>query len=144
MDLMTFAAKIKRLQDETAQHLETTGDEGNRREMQGYLRAMEQVGDLIKLARDAVRGSRSVQMTLLEEGSLARVTPCATISASQRIGAPSASACLPASAKSGEKTKCRAASTTPQAWIMRTAMSASEGENRERSASARIMAKDRS
>lgn len=55
MDLTTFATKIKRLQDETAQRLDTTGDEGDRREMQGYLRALEQVSDLIKLARDAAR-----------------------------------------------------------------------------------------
>jgi len=38
----------------------------------------------------------------------------------------------------------RAASTRPQAWIMRTATSASSVEKRERSASARMMAKERS
>ncbi|MEZ4711623.1 MAG: hypothetical protein R3A44_30795 [Caldilineaceae bacterium] len=55
MDLATFATKIKRLHNETAQCLDTTGDAGDRREIQGYLRAMEQVSDLIKLARDAAR-----------------------------------------------------------------------------------------
>ena len=44
----------------------------------------------ISLAMAAVRGSRSVQITSLAAGSLARVTPCATISASQKIGAPAA------------------------------------------------------
>ena len=39
-----------------------------------------------------MRGSRSVQTTSLPAGSRARVTPCATISASQKIGAPALSA----------------------------------------------------
>lgn len=55
MDLMAFATKIRCLHHETAQRLNTTRDEGDRREMQGYLRALDQVSDLIKLARDAAR-----------------------------------------------------------------------------------------
>ena len=43
-------------------------------------------------ASAGTRGSRSVQMTSLPAGSRARVMPCATISASHRIGAPCASA----------------------------------------------------
>ena len=39
-------------------------------------------------ASAAVRGSLSVQITSFFAGSRARVTPCATISASQKIGAP--------------------------------------------------------
>ena len=41
-------------------------------------------------ASAGTRGSRSVQITSLPAGSRARVTPCATISASHRIGAPRA------------------------------------------------------
>jgi hypothetical protein len=55
VDLTTFATKIKYLHSETAQRLDATGDDGDRREMQGYLRALDQVGELIKLARDAIR-----------------------------------------------------------------------------------------
>ena len=91
-----------------------------------------------------MRGSRSVQTTSLPAGSRARVTPCATISASQKIGAPASSAARAAATKPGEKTKCLAASTWPQAWIMRMAISASSGEKRDRSASARMIAKERS
>ena len=43
-------------------------------------------------ARSGTRGSRSVQITSLPAGSRARVMPCATISESQRIGAPAARA----------------------------------------------------
>ena len=44
--------------------------------------------------------------------------------------------------KSSLKTMCRAASTTPHAWIMRTTISAWSAEKRARSASARMMANE--
>ena len=83
-----------------------------------------------------------MQTTAFAAGSRARVTPCATISASQRIGAPASSAARAAATNPGEKRKAAAASTSPQAWIIRTATSASSGENRARSASARMIAND--
>ena len=82
--------------------------------------------------------------TSFPAGSRARVTPCATISASQRIGAPAASAPRAAATNPGAKRIAAAASTSPQAWIIRTATSASSSEKRARSASARMIAKDRS
>ena len=95
-------------------------------------------------ASAAVRGSLSVQITSLLAGSRARVMPCATISASHRIGAPAASAPRAAATRLPPNTICRATSTWPQAWIMRTATSASSAEKRDRSASARMMANERS
>ena len=80
-------------------------------------------------ASAGTRASCKVQMTSFPAGSRARVTPCATISASQRIGAPAASAPRAAPTRSPPKPMCRAASTNPQAWIMRTTMSASSDEN---------------
>lgn len=59
----------------------------------------------ICLAMSCVRGSRKVQITSLPAGSLARVTPCETISASQKIGAPAAKAVRAAATKSVENTK---------------------------------------
>ncbi|MDT4888204.1 hypothetical protein FQZ97_1247230 [compost metagenome] len=98
----------------------------------------------ISAASSGVRGSRSVQITSLFAGRRARVTPRATISASQRIGAPFFRAPRAAVTKSGENTNCFDASTRPQACTMRTARSASSSEKAERSASARMMAKERS
>ena len=90
----------------------------------------------------AVAGSRRVQITSLFAGRRAAVTPRATISASQKMGAPPARAARAAVTKPGLNSKCRAASTEPAAWIMRMASSASSAEKAERSASARMMAKD--
>jgi len=42
----------------------------------------------VSLASSGVRGSRRVQITSLPAGRRAAVTPRATISASQKIGAP--------------------------------------------------------
>lgn len=69
MDLMAFATKIKHLHSETAQRLDATGDDGDRREMQGYLRALDQVSDLIKLARDAARLEQQLarKLSLLDQ-----------------------------------------------------------------------------
>jgi hypothetical protein len=69
--------------------------------------------------------------------------PCATISASQRIGAPKASARRAAGTNDVPKTTAGARSTRPEAWIMRTTMSASSALKRARSASLRMMAKER-
>ena len=88
--------------------------------------------------------SCSVQTTSLRAGSRARVTPCATISESHRMGAPRANASRAASTRPAPNAIWPATSTHPQAWIMRTTMSASPVEKRERSASARMMANERS
>ncbi len=82
-------------------------------------------------------------MTSLFAGRRARVTPCATMLASHRIGAPARSAMLAASAAPGEKMMSSAISTMPQAWIMRTATRSSAGEKRASRASARMVAKER-
>src|SRR5262249_29374020 len=95
-------------------------------------------------ARSGTRGSLRVQITSLRAGKRARVMPCATISASQKIGAPAASAERAAATRSGPNTMRCAASTAPQAWIIRTATSASSAEKTDRSASARMMANERS
>ena len=70
--------------------------------------------------------------------------PCATISASHRIGAPRASAERPAATSPGPSTISLATPTWPQAWIMRTAISASSALKRDKSASARMIANERS
>ena len=76
-------------------------------------------------------------------GKRARVIPRATISESQKIGEPAASAARADATKFCTNTICWATSTTPQAWIMRTATSASASEKPARSASARMMANER-
>ena len=63
--------------------------------------------------------------------------------ASQKIGAPARSAAIAASAAPGEKMMSAAISTMPQAWMMRTATRSSGREKRARSASARMIAKER-
>src|SRR5581483_3334999 len=95
-------------------------------------------------ASESTRASLSVQITALFAGSLARVTPRATISLSHRIGAPAASAPRATATRLPPNRMCCAISTCPQAWIMRTTISASSAEKGERSASARMMANDRS
>jgi hypothetical protein len=82
-------------------------------------------------------------MTSLPAGRRARVTPWATIWASQKMGAPAFSAARAASPAPGEKTMSAAASTMPQAWMMRTATFSSSPRKRARSASARMVAKER-
>lgn len=79
----------------------------------------------ICLARSGTEGSRKVQITGLSVGSRARVTPSLTICASHRIAAPFASARRPATAKPAEKWIDGASSTSPAAWIMRTATGSS-------------------
>src|SRR5262245_24644360 len=90
-------------------------------------------------ASAGTRASRRVQMTSLRTGNRTRVMPCATISASHRIGAPRSRAMRAAATKPPPKTMCSAVATSPQAWIMRTTMLASSSEKRERSASARMI-----
>src|SRR5262245_10788139 len=90
------------------------------------------------------RASRRVETTALCAGNRARVMPCATISASHRIGAPRSSAARAADTKAPPKTICSAAATRPQEWIIRTTISASFSEKRNRLASARMIAKERS
>ena len=84
-----------------------------------------------------------MQTTPFPAGSRARVTPCATISESQRTGAPAANAARAAATNPGANRNAAAASTCPQAWIIRTATSASASEKRDRSASSRMIANDR-
>jgi hypothetical protein len=69
VDLTTFGTKIKYLHAGTAQRLNATGNEGDRREMQGYLRALDQVSELIQLARDAARLEQQLarKRSLLEQ-----------------------------------------------------------------------------
>ncbi len=94
-------------------------------------------------ASSGVRASRSVHTTALPAGSRARVTPCATISESHSTAQPERSARLAACAKPCPKRMLAATSTSPQAWITRTATGTSSGWKRARSASARMMANDR-
>src|SRR5258706_867599 len=95
-------------------------------------------------ARAGTLGSCSAQNTSLRAGNRARVMPCATISASQRIGAPRAKAARAAATRPWPNRKYFAASTSPQAWIIRIATPASSTGKRERSASARMIANERS
>ncbi len=97
----------------------------------------------IRAAIPGTDGSRSVQITSLPAGSRFRVTPEATISASQRIGAPPSSAFRAAVATPGLNRTSRARSTIPQAWIIRTTTRATSSGSPDRSASARIVANDR-
>ena len=69
--------------------------------------------------------------------------PCATICASHRIGRPANSAARAAAAKPGLMRRAVAISTMPQAWITRTATRASSGAKPDRSASSRMVAKER-
>ena len=62
--------------------------------------------------------------------------------ASQKIGAPAASAAIPACAAPGEKNRSGVISTMPLAWMTRTATRSSSREKRRRSASRRMMAKE--
>jgi hypothetical protein len=71
------------------------------------------------------------------------VIPFATIFESHSSGAPLAKAASAACAKSGAISMSRGKSVMPQAWIMRTTMRSAPPEKRERSASARIIAKER-
>jgi len=69
MDINHLATKIKHLQSETTRQIDATPDEGNRREMQGYLRGLEQVTDLIKQAKDVARLEQQLarKRSLLEQ-----------------------------------------------------------------------------
>ena len=96
-------------------------------------------GALLRDARIVERADHFVS-----RGQARTSNAVATISESHRIGAPAASAPRAAAARPLPNTMFCAASTTPQAWIMRTATSASSGEKRDRSASARMIAKERS
>src|SRR5262249_35673897 len=95
-------------------------------------------------ASRATCGSRSVQTTPLCAGRRARVTPCAAISESHRMGAPRASAARAVPTTPSPNTIRFVIVTSPQAWTMRTTMSASCSENRDRSVSARMIANERS
>src|SRR5215472_3251551 len=114
-----------------------------RRSAQSSSAAAERVVPILS-ASTGTRGSRNVHTTSLRAGSRARVIPCATISASQRIGAPLVSAFRAAATRPSPNMICRAASTWPHAWIMRTTIPASSEEKRERSASERMIANERS
>ena len=98
----------------------------------------------IRAASAGVSRSCSVQITSFPAGSLARVMPCATICESHRTGLPASSAPRAAAVKPGLKRRSRVISTMPQAWITRTATRASSAAKPERSASARMVTKERS
>ena len=83
-----------------------------------------------------------MQTTSLSAGSRLRVTPLATICASQRMGAPPCSAPRAFATTPGEKARSSTRSTIPQAWIIRTATCASSAESPLRSLSARMVAND--
>ena len=69
--------------------------------------------------------------------------PFATIFESQKTGLPASNAPRAAAAKPGPNTRSLAISTMPQAWMTRTATRASSGVKRDKSASLRMMAKER-
>ena len=88
------------------------------------------------------RGSLSRHSTSLSAGSRERVTPDATMRASVRMGAPPRSASRAAGTRLGWMTRSRARSVWPQAWIMRTAIFSASVGSPDRSASARMVAKE--
>ena len=104
--------------------------------------AAERVVD-IDSASSRTTGSCKVQITSLLPGNRERVTPSLTMRASHRIGAPATSAARAACAKPVEKCSCASSPIIPAAWTMRTAIGSSSASKRARSASARIMAKER-
>ena len=103
-------------------------------------------GDGVNLERAMTAGSRLgghiVQGHVDAVGQIVRVTPEATISASQSTGAPASRASRARRTTSGECATSAARSTCPQAWIIRTATRATSSGRPERSASARMVAKD--
>ena len=86
------------------------------------------------LARSPASGLLRVTTTRLSDGRNPRVMPAATMVQSQRIGAPPSSASAVRSMIPGEATRSPAISGMPQAWMIRTAISAVPGSNRSRSA----------
>src|SRR5258707_3889758 len=94
------------------------------------------------VASCATVGSSRVQTTLLFLGNLLRVMPWATIFASQRTGAPRASALDARAVNVGDIKRSSAISTIPQAWMILTANFSSFCLNRERLASARMIANE--
>ena len=68
--------------------------------------------------------------------------PAATIDESHNTGAPATSAACVLATTSSLKATCSATSTCPQVWISRTTTRATSAGNRDRSASARIVAND--
>jgi hypothetical protein len=97
----------------------------------------------IRAASAGTVGSPSAQITGLSVGSRVRVIPSATMRASQKIGAPAASASRAACAAPGVKAMSAAASTIPQAWMIRTATRSSSGEKRSSAASRRMVSNER-
>lgn len=69
MDINHLASKIKHLHSETTRLIDATPDEGDRREMQGYLRGLEQVTELIKQGKDVARLEQQLarKRSLLEQ-----------------------------------------------------------------------------
>ncbi|AOW88428.1 hypothetical protein BC342_20020 [Streptomyces olivaceus] len=94
-------------------------------------------------ASSGTAGSDRVHRTSLSAGSRLRVTPLATICTSQRIGAPACRASRARSTTAGVYERSRTRSTMPQAWIIRTATRLTSAGSPARSASARMVAKDR-
>ncbi len=84
-------------------------------------------------------------MTALLAGNRLRVMPCATIFgvAQDRRAGEQRRAPLVREVRS-DMTMSRTISTMPQAWMMRTATFFGHAEKRERSASARMVANERS
>ena len=99
----------------------------------------------ISAASSAVAGSRSVQTTSFPAGSRARVTPCATISASHRIGAPAPSAAACGGDEAGREDEVlRRLDVAAGVDHAHRDLGLSASEKRDRSASARMMANERS
>ncbi len=94
-------------------------------------------------ARSGTRGSPSMQSTSFPAGRRPRVTPDATMFASHSTGAPDRRAFRAADTTPGDQARSVTRSTMPQAWIIRTATLAMSSGRPARSASARMVAKDR-
>src|SRR4029079_2657592 len=95
-----------------------------------------------RCARPAALVSATSDTTSLPAGSRDFVMPAATIDESHNTGAPATSAAWFFATTSSLKATCSATSTCPQVWISRTTTRATSSGNRDRSASARIVAND--
>jgi hypothetical protein len=87
--------------------------------------------------------SCSRQRTSFLAGSRRRVMPEAIIRASVKIGAPTRSASRAVATSRGWNAISAGSPTSPVAWIIRTATTRSSSASSDRSASARMVAKDR-
>jgi hypothetical protein len=96
----------------------------------------------VRSARSSALVSATSDTTSLSAGSRDFVIPAATIEESHNTGAPATSAAWVLATTSSLKATCSATSICPQVWISRTTTRATSSGNRDRSASARIVAND--